>query len=201
MNKFKKIFMIISAVIFVTVSSFLIAVQNIKSNVCISIGTPYLAVIFDHDSVGNPVFDNINSERDEQREKEFISSLYSITNVSVFDKLINGVNLDKKIYADDGDNYATWSINLKTNNIVVELYYNSMQDLVVYQGNDTRVISYYCLAFLIPDTENFTDIVVYYSFTNSNDEEKDEYYRNCSPLILHGEAKTFAKYIEKIKES
>ena len=76
------------------------------------------------------------------------------------------------------------------------------EDLVVYDGNYTRVISYFCISFVIPTTKNFTEIPVYYSITSNNqDAEKEKSYMENTPLILTGNAKSFEKFVEKLKSN
>ena len=195
MNKFKKIFIILAAAISAVLVSFVIAIQNIKSNVCIAVGNPFSVVIYDHNSVGSTLFNNIDSPKNEELENKFAGYLKDITNISVYDKLINGYSLDKNIYAYSNDEIAEWSTVLKKNTLVVELRYNSMQDLVVHQDGYTRVVSYYCLAYVIPNPEKLDEIFVYYSQTNS-EEDKDASYQACSPIILQGKASELYKFVK-----
>lgn len=191
MSKFKKIFIIIASVIAGFTASFLITVCSIRSNVGIAIGEAYSIVVFDHSSTGKNIAEVVDKD-------EFNRQVSNLTNVTVFDKLIHGASLDNKIYQDSNGKYTKWSTNLHNNNIVIEIIYNKMQDLIVYDGDDSRVISYYCIAFVIPDTNNFTEIAVYYSLTsNTDNHEKDDSYRSNTPLILYGNANEFLKYIKE----
>ena len=124
---------------------------------------------------------------------------YLLTNVSVFDKLVNRFSLSKKIQQDTEGKYAKWSTDLLKNNLVVEVIYNSMQDLVVYDGKDSRVISYYCISFVIPENKNFTEIAVYYSFTQESS-EKNASYAECTPLILCGEADELTEFVKNLSD-
>ena len=123
--------------------------------------------------------------------------LNETTNLSVFDKLVNGFSLSKKIYQDSEKKYSKWSTDLMKNNLVIEIIYNSMHDLVVYDGDYSRVVSYYCIAFVIPDNKNFTEIPVYYSFTQESS-EKDASYAECTPLILCGEAEELSEFVKSL---
>ena len=191
MSKFKKIFIIIASVIAGLTASFLITVCSVKSNVGIAVGEPYSIVVFDHATTGKNIkeFVDIN---------EFTRSMKGLTDVSVFDKLVHSASIDNKIYQDSKGKYAKWSTDLHNKNIVIEFIYNKMQDLVVYDAGDSRTISYYCISFVVPETENFTEIAVYYSQTsNTDNNEKDDNYRSNTPLILYGNAKQFIKYIKE----
>ena len=192
MSRLKKIFIVIACVISALTASFVLAICNVKSNVGIAIGSPYSIVVFDHATTGKEI-------KSEEKINKFQEEMNEITNVSVFDKLVRGVTIKNRIYQDTGKKFATWSTDLFTKNLVIEIIYNSMQDLVVYDGNDTRVVSYYCIAFVIPNTSNFTEIAVYYSLTsNVDNNEKNDSYRSNTPLILYGEASEFVEFAKTI---
>lgn len=191
MSKVKKIFIVIACSITVLISAFLIALNNIKSNVCIAVGSPYSVVVFDHSTTGNEI-------KDEKVLEKFYNQMEKLTNVSVYDKLINRASIEKKIFQDSNDKYAKWSTDLLNKNLVIEIIYNSIQDLIVYDGNNSRVVSYYCISFVVPKTDDFTEIAVYYSLTsNSEGNEKNESYAACTPLTLYGNAKELIKFIDK----
>ena len=193
MSRFKKIFVIIASVICVLVATFVITTNTIKSNVSIAIGSPYSVIIFDHSTTG------VESKEQELFDK-IGEKLNETTNVSVYDKLINRFTLSKNIYQDSEGRYAKWSTDILNKNLVIEVIYNSMQDLVVYDGEYSRVISYYCISFVIPVTENFTEIAVYYAFTQNNDNnEKNKSYAECTPLVLCGEADELADFVKTVK--
>ena len=193
MSRFKKIFVIIARVICAFVATFVIATNTIRSNVTIAIGSPYSVIVFDHSTTGV-------ESKDEAVFNGIGEKLNETTNVSVYDKMINKFTLSKNIFQDSEGKYTKWSTDILTKNLVVEVIYNSMQDLVVYDGEYSRVISYYCISFVIPDTENFTEIVVYYSFTQNNDNnEKNKSYAECTPRILCGEASELSAYIKSIR--
>ena len=195
MSKFKKIFMIIACSFIFVIGTFLITISNIKSNVGIAVGSPYTVVVFNHSTTGREI-------KDESLMKEFNDEMKKLTNVSVYDKLVNGVSLSKNIQVDSNGKLSKYSSDLLNENIVIEIIYNTIQDLVVYDGKDTRVISYFCISFVIPTTNNFTEIPVYYSITsNTQDAEKEKSYMENTPLILTGNAKSFEKFVEKLKSN
>lgn len=191
MSKVKKIFIITACSLMVLIGAFLITLNNIKSNVCIAVGSPYSVVVFDHSTTGKEI-------TDEKKLEKFYKKMNNLTNVSVYDKLINQATIEKKIFQDSSGRYAKWSTDLLNKNVVVEIIYNAIQDLIVYDGKDSRVVSYYCLSFVIPQTDDFTEIAVYYSLTsNTSGNEKNESYASNTPLTLYGNAKDLAKFIEK----
>ena len=190
MSRFKKIFIAIACAISAITASFIISVCNIKSNVGIAIGTPYSIVVFNHSTTGKEI-------KNEETIDKFYNEMNEITDVSVFDKLVNGVTIKNRIYQDSSNKFAKWSTDLLNDNLVIEIIYNSMQDLIVYDENDTRVISYYCISFVIPDTKDFTEIAAYYSLTsNVDNNEKNDSYRSNTPLILYGNASDFAEFVK-----
>lgn len=192
MSKVKKIFIVIACVLSVMIGAFLITVNNVKINVSIAVGSPYSVVVFNHSTTGKEL-------KTETLLNDFNKKFEKLTDVTVYDKLVNGASLSKHIFQDSDNKFTKWSIDMLNNNLVIEITYNSMQDLIVYDGKDTRVVSYYCLAFVIPKTTNFTEIAVYYSLTsNSDNNEKNESYASCTPLILYGNAKDLAKFAEKV---
>ena len=194
MSRFKKIFIVIACVISALTASFILTVCNVKSNVGIAVGSPYSIVVFDHATTGKEI-------KNEETIKKFHDKMAEITDVSVFDKLINGVTIKNRIYQDSEKKFTKWSTDLFNNNMVIEIIYDAMQDLIVYDGNDTRVISYYCISFVIPDTDNFTEIAVYYSLTsNADNNEKNDSYSSNTPLILYGNASEFAEFVESVVE-
>ena len=193
MSRFKKIFVILASLICASALTFVITTTTMKSKVSIAIGSPYSVVVFDHSTSGveskdENVFSSLNNE------------ISNTTSITVFDKLINKITLDKKIYQDSTNKYAKWSTDILNKNLVVEVIYNSMQDLVVYEGKHSRVVSYYCLSFVIPTTTELTEIVVYYALTQNNDNnEKYKSYAECTPLILYGNAGELAEFLKNIK--
>ena len=188
MSRFKKIFVVLACVISALTASFLITVCNVKSNVGIAIGNPYSIVVFNQSTTGKEI-------KNEEKLLEFNKQMNKLTDLSVFDKLVNGVTIKNRIYQDSEGKFSKWSTDLLNNNLVIEVIYNSMRDLVVYEGSDSRVISYYCISFVIPKTEDFTEIAVYYSLTsNADNNEKNDSYRSNTPLILYGEAEEFIEF-------
>ena len=192
MSKFKKIFIILACVISALTASFLITVCSVKSNVGIAIGNPYSIVVFNQSTTGREV-------KNEETISEFNKQMNNVTNLTVFDKLVNGVTIKNRIYQDSSGKFAKWSTDLLNKNLVIEVIYNKMQDLIVYDGDDTRVVSYYCISFVIPKTDDFTEIAVYYSITsNADNNEKNDSYRENTPLILYGNASDFIEFAKTI---
>ena len=115
--------------------------------------------------------------------------------------LKNNTSLDENIKQDNEQTYLRWDNQFRQENIVVELYYDEQQDVVVYCGDDTRVISYWCISYVIPTTDEFTDVIVYYSTLNESATAITESYAECDPLILYGEADNFKGLLQQLKRT
>lgn len=192
MSKFKKIFVIIAGIISAFSATFIISICSIKSNVGIAIGDTYSAVVFDCSTSGKEI-------KGDDTLKQLEKEVNHLTNISVYSKLINNATLDKKIYLDTDGKFAKYSTDLLNGNLVIEYIYTTSQDLIVYSGKDTRVISYVCISFVIPKSKGYTEIAVYYSSTSNTDgNEKNESYASNTPLVLYGNAKSISKFASKI---
>jgi hypothetical protein len=116
---------------------------------------------------------------------KIIDKVSNITNLSYYQRLTNLKTLETKLEVSDADTYIKWSSDIKSKYLVIEFEFTEEQDTIVYEGGNTRVISYYCLSYVITKTKGFTDVLVYYSTTNSSS-SRDESYAKCQPLILKG---------------
>lgn len=190
----KKIFSIIAASLSGLVLVFITTLGFIKTNVPISYKDPVYIYVFNQSSTATATngYSTSNSEF-----SEIMKNLKKSSSVSAFTRLVNGTDIKPKIEQDVDGTFTTYSTDIKQDNIVVELVYDKQQDMVVYVGEDTKVISYYCLTFVIPLTYDFADIVVYYATTNSDD-SKTESYQKCEPLVIKGKAKKLIKYVETL---
>ena len=196
MSKLKKIFMISSAVVVAVILSLIITLSNVNSNVRIDYSSALYVNIFNHSTVA---IDANKYKDDDGGYDDVISKINEITNVTAFEKLINRVSLDKKIVQDADKQYTKWSTDIKNKNVVIEFTYDKEQDLVVYKNGKSRVISYWCLALVIPSTSEFTEIVVYYANTNeTTGNVKDESYASCEPVVLYGDFTEFYEYMSSL---
>lgn len=196
MSSIKKVFIVFSAVIIATIVSLIMVLKNVKSNVHISYAKPISVNIFNRSTVA---IDSAKYKDDDGGFDDIIQRISDITNVSAFEKLVNRVNLNDEIIQDTSVNYSKWSTELKTKNVIIELTYDKEQDVVVTKNGRTRVISYWCLAIVVPSESGFTDLIVYYSSTNEETgNAKDKSYESCEPLVMHGDFTEFYKYINSL---
>ena len=115
MSSIKKVFIVFSAVIVATLVTLVIVLKNVKSNVHISYAKPISVNIFNKSTV------SIDSAKYKDKDggfDEIVERISDITNVSAFEKLVHRVNLNNEIVQDTTVNYAKWSTELKTKNIV-----------------------------------------------------------------------------------
>lgn len=190
----KKIFSIISMSLVGMIVVFLITISLVKTNIGIETNRPKMINVFNNASTATAT--NGYNEQSIEYSK-VIDELEGLTNISIFNRLSHQTTLKHKIVQDTEGLYAKWSTNLKLKNIVIELVYDRMQDVVVYNGENTRVISYFCIAYVISNTDKFTDVVAYYSTTNDST-KKDSEYAKCQPLVLKGVAKSLIDYVEEL---
>lgn len=193
MSRLKKIFIAIAGGLSLVIVSFLITICNVKSNVSIAFNSPYSVVIFNNSTKGEEYKTDANLEILQEE-------INKLTNLTVYNKLVNGFSLTKNIEMDTSGKFTKYSTDLLNKNLVIEFIYTTEQDLVVYEDGNSRVISFYCLLLVIPKVDDCTEIAVYYSNTsNTENNEKNDSYATNTPLILHGNAKDFINQIKNLK--
>ena len=189
----KKVFTIIAASISGLVALFLITTCFIKTNVSIASNNPVYVMVFNQSTTATK--ENGYTVEDKEYD-EVLKNLKKVSSVSIFNRLVNGTKLTTGVEQDLDRSYVKWSTALKQKNIVVELIYDRQQDVIVECDGHTKVVSYYCLSYVIPVTKEFSDVVIYFSTTNG--EGKDDSYAACQPLVLKGEAGNFMKFVKSL---
>lgn len=192
----KKVFSIISVCLVAVIVAFVSTLCFVKTNNPLVYGTPYYINVYNHStsSIGNKSF-----EEDDENFNQILTELKNITNVSIFNRLIGGGNLTKQIEQETDGKYVSYSTDLKQDNIVVELIFNKSQDAVVYSNGNSRVISYFCILYVIPDTDKLDEILVYHSTTaDSTNSAKDKAYAACEPFVLYGNPSSFSKFVKTL---
>jgi len=199
----KKIFVIIASVVMSLVVIMVIVMSLVKVNVKIDYdGDPKQIYIYNqstdaisHTSGGSKI--NYFTKENEEYS-EILSYLNKATNISVFERLLNNSTLKNEVEQDFDGTYTKWSTELKKKNIVIELVYDSKQrDSVVYYKGDSKVISYYTLAFVIPVGGGVRDVVVYFSSTNDTTRKEVEYTQN-KPIHFKIKADKLIKYVKSM---
>lgn len=191
----KKIFIAVSALIMVAVVVVIIILNTGKINVQIEFKEPSVIRVY-NESTNPTVNTGYDSKTDEY--SKLIDKVSKITNLSYYQRLTNLNTLETNIEVSDKDTYIKWSSDIKSKYLVVEFEFTDEQDVVVYENGNTRVISYYCLSYVITKTKDFTDVLVYYSTTNSSS-QREESYAKCQPLILKGFVSDIVEYADIIQ--
>ena len=142
----KKAFISISAVFLVVVVTLIVSLNVIKKNNYIKNDNPSVIRVYNEST--NPVKNDGYKSTDAQY-KEIYEKLKNTTNISLFDRLIKFKTLDTKLELSKDGTFAKYTTELKSKNLVIEYEFAEEQDLVIYDEGHTRVISYWCLSFVI----------------------------------------------------
>lgn len=201
----KKIFVSVSAVILAFVVVLLGVLAGVKKNIGFAIEDPDFLIVYNKSlqSLGGKTYhkDKIEEEdedlfkEDKNTYNEILKNLSKMTNLSLLQLATSNKNLNYKIEY-DSENYATYDSTMKKENISIEIMYKSEKNLVVYDNGNARVIPYFSLMIIIPDQGKFNEIVVYSAM--SNGENREDQYKECTPIILRGNAKALLNYIKTL---
>ena len=192
----KKIFSIISASMAGIVFLFLITLSFIKTNVTLVSNNPVRIMVYNESSTATVTN---GYTKDDAEYSEILKNVKKVSSISIFTRLVNNSPVKPVIEQDLEGKFADWSTEIKLENIVIELIYDKAQDLIVYVDGDTRVITYFCLAIVVPANNDFSDVVIYYSETNNTtDSSKDESYKACNPLTVKGKGGKLLKYLNSV---
>lgn len=202
----KKVFIILSSVLMSLIIIMVVVMSIVKVNVCIDYDNdPKQIYIYNqstdaisHTSGGSKI--NYFT-KDNDVYNKILNQLNNSTNISVFERLLNNSTLKNEVSQDYDGTYTKWSTELKQKNIVIELIYDTKQrDAIVYYNGDSKVISYYTLAFVIPIGGGVRDVVVYYSSTNDSTRKEVEYTQNA-PIHFKIKSDSLAGYVKSIPNS
>lgn len=188
----KKIFSIISAVVIVFVGVFLTSIIAIKKNIGFAFSNPESVIVYYKSNNPNTY------EEDSKEYQSIVKELNELTNISLFKLAINNNNLNYKVEYNSTD-YSVYDEGMNSENLVIEISYDKIQNVVVYEEGNGRTIPYVCLRYVIPIHDKFDEIVVYYSRYNGGS-QKLEQYKTCAPIILKGNAKSLIKCVEEIQK-
>lgn len=190
----KKIFISIASVLMVIVIALIITLSRVKTNVRIEYDEPSVIRVYDEST--SPVKSDGYTPEDKQYEK-LHKLVNNLTNISLMNRLIKLKTLHTNVEINKDGTFVKWTPELKSKNLVVEFEFEEEQDAVVYDEGHTRVVSFWCLAFVVSKAQNFEDIIVYYSTTNSSD-ARDESYAQNDPILLRGYASALIEYAESL---
>ena len=190
----KKIFCIIAAVIIAFVGILLTVFGSVRKTLSFNFNQPYSINVYYKSST------TINGGEsyypDDAEYANVIEKLGKSTKASLLTLLLRTGSVKYNIEY-GSDNYATYDTSMKGSNIVVELIYNQLQNVIVYENGNTRVVAYTCLLFIIPCESRFTDIIVYNSYYNDSTLKENE-YKEKTPFVIKGNPKKLMKYLDTV---
>lgn len=198
----KKVFCIVASVIIGCVGVFLTTLGCVKKSLAFDYGEPYAINVYyqstttikkeDKDSVGG------SYTKDDKEYSKILEMLGKTTRTSLLNLLVRTGSVNYRINY-GGSDYATYNTEMNSKNLVVELIYQQQRNVVVYEGESTRVIPYVCVLFVIPCDSKFEDIVVYNSITSDGtNNAKTKAYQENKAFIIKGNPKKFIKYVRSI---
>lgn len=190
----KKRFIAISALLTAVVVTLLIVLGTVRKNVCLEYDAPSVIRIYNQST--NPI-KNDGYTKDDEPYKVIIEKLTQMTNMTLMQRLNKLKNLKTNVYVDSAGTYNSYKSEMKKENLVIELDFSEEQDVVVYDDGNTRVVSYWCISYVITKLDDFTEIVVYYSTTNSST-AREESYAKCDPIILKGFTQDIVNYVNSL---
>ena len=191
----KKIFIAVSSLFMVVVVTMLIVLGTVRKNIVFEYDRPSVIRVYNKST--NPIKNDGYTKNDEPYSN-IVKKLKEMTNMTLMQRLNKLKTLKANVNIDSAGTYNSWQSQMKKENLVIEIDFEDEQDLVVYDGGHTRVISYWCLAYVITTYENFDEIVIYYSTTNSST-AREESYAKCDPIIIKGYTEDIVRYVNTIK--
>lgn len=190
----KKVFISISAIFMVVVVVIIILLNTMKKNVNIEFENPTTIRVYNKST--NPTVNNGYKKGSEEYDK-LIYLINDMTNLTYYQRLLYLKTIDTKIEGSEDGTFSVWNSDIKSKNLVIELEFDDEQDVVVYQGEHSRVISYYCISYVFSNVDKMGEVVVYYSTTNSSS-NRDESYAKCTPMVLKGNVSDIVNYANQI---
>ncbi len=190
----KKIFIAVSSFFMVAVVTMLIVLGTVRKNIEFEYDRPSVIRVYNKST--NPI-KNEGYKKEDEPFSVIVEKLQDMTNMTLMERLNNLKTLDADVNVDSIGTYNSWKSEMKKDNLVIEIDFDDEQDLVVYDGGNTRVISYWCLAYVITTYENFDEIVVYYS-TTKDSTAREESYAKCDPIVIKGFTDEIVDYVNSI---
>ncbi len=183
----KKIFFIVACCLCFLIVSLLIATNFIFVEDKVVAKTPNTINVYNK---SNTALNNESLTSESKYFSELVKQVSKVGKVSVFERLINGKNLDGKITQMTNKNDVSLIADVRMTHICVEFIYETVQDKVVYIDGNSKVISYNKLTFAF-SSNKVDDIKIYYS-------EGSKGYDSFLPLVMCGKAKNVIEVINKM---
>lgn len=187
----KKIFTIATACISAAIFIFLLAMGIIKRNVRFSYSPPETINVYN--CSGSPTQAN-GYTQDDSVYNDILKQMEESTNLSLLEWLLGCNSITTQVTQDVAEDYVTYNPDMRTENLAVELVFSTPQDVIVTIDSNTKVLELWCLMFIMPVTDSFTDIVVYFS-TTKDSSNRIASYQTYRPILLKGKTKNIYKYV------
>ena len=191
----KRIFIIIASIFIALILALLIVLGSVKKSLSFDFKEPYYINIYNKSST------TINNKSFYATDKEYgevIEMFGKTTKSSLLNLLLKTGSMKYRIELDKY-NYATYDTSMKSDNLVIELVYQKLQNIIVYDEGNPRVIAFYCLLIVIPPENKFEDIVIYNSMTNdTNDNNVEKEYKKNVPFVVKGNPKQLLDYVSSL---
>lgn len=135
------------------------------------------------------------AEKDSEVYNDILKKYNEMTNLSYFSLLTNGNNLGQKITQDEKSESGAWSEFNKVNYYCIEMIFDTVQTQMLNINGNTKRIDFYSIIFKVEDIKKPTNIVIYYSSSESLS------YVNGTksfPLIVRGNTISLYNYINEL---
>ena len=178
----------------VAVITLLVVLSSVRKNIEFEYDTPSVIRVYNKST--NPV----KNESLTEKHDEFgviLKKLKEMTNLTLMQRLNKMKSLKSDVKIDSIGTYNSWRSEMKKENIVIEIDFDDEQDLVVYDGGHTRVVSYWCMAYVITGYENFDEVIVYFS-TTKDSTARESSYAKCDPVVIKGFTEDIVRYVNTI---
>lgn len=134
-------------------------------------------------------------ERDSSSFDDIILDLKKSMKISKLSQMIRNDSFEKN--ARIGNEDQSWKPRLKEENLCLQLFYDSKQIAIIYDGNDTKQIEYNYLMIILNGTSNLEDHVIYYA--NSSASSPSSVVFESIPILITLNEKNVELDIEKHK--
>lgn len=184
----KKIFLIVASCIMVLIIALLITTNFIFITEKIYSKNPTSINIYKNSVV------SLNSKTYQEEDSEYkkiINQLNDVGKISIFERLINNVAVNNKIEQSGDDEYTDSVADVKKNNICIEFIYELKQDKILYVGENTKVISYDKLLFVLSTNIGIDTVLIYYADGSNG-------YDKFNPLLMNGKCENIINYINTL---
>lgn len=187
----KKIFSITTACVSGVILIFLLVMGVVKRNVRFEYSQPVTISVYNKST--NPTKANGYS-KDDSEYTDILNQLNNVTNLSLLEWLLGCNSITTTVSQDLDQNFATYKTDMLVENLAIELVFENEQDAIVTIDGNTKVLSFWCAMFIFPNTNSFTDVIVYFSTTSSTTNRVAS-YQTYRPITMKGKTKNIYNYV------